>query len=430
MPASQFLPFGTGSSANVMANADYQTIQFRVNGFISGIVPSQQFNTPIRQATFMAAVLGQFMVNVLNTNINDDGNLTGMVSNFQEAIQLVAAAAGNASVAAETAARIAADAAEATIRANNDASEAQTRLNADNVETAARIAADSSEATTRLNADNAEAAARVAADSAEAAARVAADTAEGNARSTGDLARVSLAGGSTGGAMTGPLYNTVSIIVGLPTTNYNPTLSSIPGAGLGGGGVNCYNVNGGIAAGLFGIQTPGPVIGFSYHGNNIGAVTTDGATITVAGTSDYRFKENLVPVTYEYAIQQVKLSKVYMGNYKATPDKRMMMVLAHEHAEVSPESVLGEKDAMKTHVNMVMKGDGTPFADNVTEEHFLEHREDYPEDCTWQAEHTIMDPQLVDMTKSMPLVMVTLNAILDITSKLDIRLTALESKLA
>lgn len=425
---NQFLVFGTNAGSNTMSFPDYQALSQRASGFNSGLAPSIQVNTALRQGAFMSAVMGQFIANVTNDDVLDDGDQTGKVALFVTAIQQTAAAGSAAGLAAETQARIAAD-----------SSEAAARQLADGTETTARIAADSAEASARSSADTAlnsslsglissEATTRANADAAETNARIAADSAEATARGTADAARVTLAGGAVGGAMTGPLFNTVSIICGNQTTNYNPTLSSIFGAGLGGGGVNCYNDNGGVAAALFGIQTPGPLISLSYHGNNIGAITTDGATITVQGTSDRRLKEKLVPITYEYALGQMKLAQVYMGNFIATPEKRMLMIVADEFSKVSPESVMGEPDAMKKHLNLVMQPNGKIYADNVEEDFFKKHQKDYPDGCYWQAELEVIDPQQVDLTKSFPLMIVTIQALMDQVEKLTARVATLEAK--
>ena len=73
---NQFLPFATGSSANVLTAAEYEALTALVaNGFQSGIAQSQQVNTPIRQATFVAAAIAQIIADT-GVNANDDGNLT------------------------------------------------------------------------------------------------------------------------------------------------------------------------------------------------------------------------------------------------------------------------------------------------------------------------------------------------------------------
>ena len=83
---NQFLPFATGSSANVLTAAEYEALTALVaNGFQSGIAQSQQVNTPIRQATFVAAAIAQIIANN-GVNANDDGNISEFVSNFLAAI--------------------------------------------------------------------------------------------------------------------------------------------------------------------------------------------------------------------------------------------------------------------------------------------------------------------------------------------------------
>lgn len=84
---NQFLPFATGSSANVLTAAEYEALTALVaNGFQSGIAQSQQVNTPLRQSTFVSSAIAQIIANA-GMNANDDGNISNFVANFINALR-------------------------------------------------------------------------------------------------------------------------------------------------------------------------------------------------------------------------------------------------------------------------------------------------------------------------------------------------------
>ena len=99
---NQFLPFATGSSANVLTAAEYEALTALVaNGFQSGIAQSQQVNTPIRQATFVAAAIAQIIANN-GVNANDDGNIAEFVTNLLNSIYTSPALTGNPTAPTQT----------------------------------------------------------------------------------------------------------------------------------------------------------------------------------------------------------------------------------------------------------------------------------------------------------------------------------------
>lgn len=96
MPTNDFLPFATGGSANVISQAAYLALAARAAGFTTGTALSDELNKVWRQSAFQAAVVSQFVANVLSINVNDDGNMSAAVTNFTNAVEaLVNAAAGN-----------------------------------------------------------------------------------------------------------------------------------------------------------------------------------------------------------------------------------------------------------------------------------------------------------------------------------------------
>ena len=83
---SDFLPFATGSGANVESQATWATDAAVTNGFSSGIASSAKFNKAIRQGTFIAAGVAQWVANAIKGNVPDDGNLTNLVTYIGNAV--------------------------------------------------------------------------------------------------------------------------------------------------------------------------------------------------------------------------------------------------------------------------------------------------------------------------------------------------------
>ena len=77
---------------------------------------------------------------------------------------------------------------------------------------------------------------------------------------------------------------------------------------------------------------------------NVGTITSSGTSTSYNTSSDYRLKENVVPMTG--SIDRLKDLKPSRFNFKADTDKTVDGFLAHEAQEVVPECVAGTKDAM------------------------------------------------------------------------------------
>lgn len=85
---NQFLPFAVGTGANVLTPSAYAALTTLVaQGFQSGIAPSQQVNTPLRQATFVSSALAQIIADA-GINANDDGDLTTFKNNFTQVVAM------------------------------------------------------------------------------------------------------------------------------------------------------------------------------------------------------------------------------------------------------------------------------------------------------------------------------------------------------
>jgi hypothetical protein len=121
-------------------------------------------------------------------------------------------------------------------------------------------------------------------------------------------------------------------------------------------GSGTYAVGNGIQVGTYGNGTNtddwayiadvgyGQVLSSRFRGTHIGGIGNWSTTTTFNTSSDYRLKENEVPMTG--AITRLKELKPYRFNWKIEPGIDVDGFYAHEAATVVPESVTGEKDAV------------------------------------------------------------------------------------
>lgn len=91
-----------------------------------------------------------------------------------------------------------------------------------------------------------------------------------------------------------------------------------------------------------------------YIGINATANTTSYNT-----SSDYRLKENIIPMTG--ALDKVSKLKPVLWNWKHAPEVIGQGFIAHELAEVIPDAVSGEKDAVDDEGKPVYQGVDTSF---------------------------------------------------------------------
>ena len=87
-------------------------------------------------------------------------------------------------------------------------------------------------------------------------------------------------------------------------------------------------------------------IRFFRNESQVGSVTANTTTTFYNTTSDYRVKENVVPL--ENALDRIKQIPVRRFNFIADPDTTVDGFIAHEVAEFVPEAIYGEKDGMET----------------------------------------------------------------------------------
>jgi len=93
-------------------------------------------------------------------------------------------------------------------------------------------------------------------------------------------------------------------------------------------------------------------------GTNTGNITTNGTTTTYATTSDYRLKDNVIPMTGALA----KVAQLKPVNYKWKADgSDGQGFIAHELQAVVPDCVTGEKDAINEDGKPRYQGVDTSF---------------------------------------------------------------------
>ncbi|EOC4971757.1 tail fiber protein [Klebsiella aerogenes] len=86
MATNDFLSFAAGSNANVTPQSDWKTLPAVTSGFTSGKASSAQVNKAIRQATFIASGLAQFVSDTLLQDVLDNGNSAAFVTALKQAI--------------------------------------------------------------------------------------------------------------------------------------------------------------------------------------------------------------------------------------------------------------------------------------------------------------------------------------------------------
>jgi len=89
----------------------------------------------------------------------------------------------------------------------------------------------------------------------------------------------------------------------------------------------------------------GSIISFYRDATNVGSISVTSSSTSYNTSSDYRLKENVVELTG--ATERLKQLNPSRFNFIADADTTVDGFLAHEVADVVPEAISGEKDAMK-----------------------------------------------------------------------------------
>ena len=92
------------------------------------------------------------------------------------------------------------------------------------------------------------------------------------------------------------------------------------------------------------VGSNGAFVDFYKTGSFISSInTTNGSTINYNTGSDYRLKENVVPLTG--AKDRISQLNTYRFNFISSPSQVVDGFLAHEAQAVVPEAITGDKDA-------------------------------------------------------------------------------------
>jgi len=92
----------------------------------------------------------------------------------------------------------------------------------------------------------------------------------------------------------------------------------------------------------------------SFSQNVVGTIATFSSSTQYNTTSDYRLKENVIPLSD--SIIRLKKLKPSRFNFIQDPERTMDGFLAHEVQDIVPEAVNGEKDAVDENGNEVHQG--------------------------------------------------------------------------
>ena len=155
---------------------------------------------------------------------------------------------------------------------------------------------------------------------------------------------------------------------------------------------------------------------FQYNGTTAGAIVGNISSTAYNTSSDYRLKENVVPMTG--SIDRVKALKPSRFNFIIDADKTVDGFLAHEAQEVVPECVTGTKDAMRDEEYEVTAA--------------VEEVRDADDNITTEAVEAVMgtrsvpDYQGIDQAKLVPLLTAALQEAITQIESLTARIAALE----
>ena len=167
------------------------------------------------------------------------------------------------------------------------------------------------------------------------------------------------ANGTASPALNMTLDSSGNLLVGTATATGKLTIS-----GVGGSAGNSLYVSGwgsgiGAAATFLAANTSNAdVMYFNTSAANVGKISITSTATSYVTSSDYRLKENIVPMTG--ALAKVSALKPCTYTWKSNGETGEGFI-AHELQEVCPHAVAGEKDAVDENGNPVYQGIDTSF---------------------------------------------------------------------
>ena len=178
-------------------------------------------------------------------------------------------------------------------------------------------------------------------------------------------------------------------------------------------------------------STPGTVV--TFVANNVtttGSISNTASSTAYNTSSDYRLKENVTGITD--GIERVKQLKPSRFNFISDPEKTVDGFIAHESQTVVPESVTGEKDAMRDEeyevtpavyedvvIPAVLDDDGNEIEAERTEERLVTE--------AVMGTRSVPDYQGIDQSKLVPLLTAALQEAIAKIETLEQRITTLEN---
>jgi len=93
---------------------------------------------------------------------------------------------------------------------------------------------------------------------------------------------------------------------------------------------------------------------FSYQNSIVGNIVVNTTSTAYVTSSDYRLKENIVPI--DNAVARIDSLNPVRFNFISDPSHIVDGFLAHEVTPVVPEAITGEKDAVDNEGNPVYQG--------------------------------------------------------------------------
>ena len=98
---------------------------------------------------------------------------------------------------------------------------------------------------------------------------------------------------------------------------------------------------------------------YNTYSSSVGSISTNGTVTAYNTSSDYRLKENIVPLTG--ALDKITQLKPCVYNYKSKPEEAIEGFIAHEFQTVVPHAVTGEKDAVDAEGKPIYQGIDASF---------------------------------------------------------------------
>ena len=157
-------------------------------------------------------------------------------------------------------------------------------------------------------------------------------------------------------------------------------------------------------------------------GTIVGSINVASSSTAYNTSSDYRLKTS---VSYDWdATTRLKQLKPARFKWISDGDSAEFVdgLIAHEVATVIPDAVSGAKDDTVDISDVVLNADSTVLTHGITEDDWTKGKSDgtYANDTTWVASKAIIDPQQMDYSKVVTLLVKTIQ-------ELEARIATLES---